>query len=487
MNINKEKFIIESEKNKEHLFSNQEIEFFLANLAIGIARLDAKYNFSYVNQTFSKIVKYNTEELFQNNFSLLLSPGITVANQLSAFLPATKENTENNILQIITSSGENIHCNVQVNDFMDDDGNIFFMVLIEDSTQKIAEEKMLKESLLRYNLLNKATKEGLWDWNINSRDLYYNNNIKLLFGYNEDEMKEGFEWWKSNIHKEDSEKVLEKLSRAMEETNIESIHNEYRFLCKDGSYKVIADWFSILRDISGKPYRLIVSMQDHTEQRDLEKQLTEKEIVYRRQLARTVMDTQESERRKLAEELHDNVNQLLGVVKLYIEHSITNDNIREGLLKKSNEYIDKAIVELRNLSKNLAPPLLKELGIEHSVNSLADIISGVQDINITVDMMDFDQAGLTESHMLMLYRIIQEQLNNITKHSKAKNASIIIRKPDAKVQLTIIDDGIGVNLSENNQGMGLRNVRNRIELYQGSIEMISSPGNGFTLKVEFEI
>ena len=219
-----------------------------------------------------------------------------------------------------------------------------------------------------------------------------------------------------------------------------------------------------------------------------EKHIDEKEIAYRRQLVRAVMDTQESERRKLAEELHDNVNQLLGVVKLYIEHSITNDNIREGLLKKSNEYIDKAIAELRNLSKNLAPPLLKELGLEHSVNSLADVISGVQDINITVDMIDFDEEGLKESHMLMIYRIVQEQLNNITKHSGAKNADITLQKIDSKVQLTIIDDGIGVDLTtDNTEGMGLRNIRNRIELYQGTVEMVTSPDNGFMLKVEFEI
>ncbi|MBN8787753.1 MAG: PAS domain-containing protein [Terrimonas sp.] len=477
---------IKSEKSKSLSFSNKEIDFILASVTTGIARLDAKYNFSYVNQAFSEIVKYNAAELLRKNFSLLLSSGAGIANQFSAFFQVTEKN-EQKVLNIITQSGENISCNAQVNDFSDDDGNGFFVVLIEDATQKIAEEKISQENLLRYNLLNKASKEGLWDWNMSSRELYYNNNIKLLFGYDAADMKEGFEWWKSNIHHEDKQKVIDKLNKAMQEQDIESVHNEYRFLCKDGSYKVIADWFSILRGADGKPFRLIVSMQDRTEQRDLEKQLTEKEITYRRQLARTVMDTQESERRKLAEELHDNVNQLLGVVKLYIEHSITNDNIREGLLKKSNEYIDKAIVELRNLSKNLAPPLLKELGLEHSVNSLADVIAGVQDINITVDMLDFDQAGLTESHMLMLYRIIQEQLNNITKHSRAKNASIIIRKPDAKVQLTIIDDGIGVNLSENNQGLGLRNIRNRIELYQGNVEMTSSPGNGFTLKVEFEI
>lgn len=342
----------EVKENSPKSFSHPEVEAILASLNTGVAKLDAIYNINYANAAFSKITGYKTGELFNKNFSLLLTPD---ADNIADIFSQTDQQTQQSLLiNLQKQNGVIAVCRIRITRLVNDDTNSCFIILAEEINHTITEEK---------------------------------------------------------------------------------------------------------------------------------------EMAYRRQLARTVMDTQESERRKLAEELHDNVNQLLGVVKLYIEHSITNDNIREGLLRKSNEYIDKAIAELRTLSKNLAPPLLKELGLEHSVNSLADVIAGVQDINITVDMMDFDEDGLTESHMLMLYRIVQEQLNNITKHSKAKNAGITIRKTDSKVQLIINDDGIGVDLSaaDNAEGMGLRNIRNRIELYQGKIDMITSPGNGFILKVEFEI
>src|SRR5690606_35003852 len=151
-------------------------------------------------------------------------------------------------------------------------------------------------------------------------------------------------------------------------------------------------------------------MHDITEQRNLQAQLAEKEVIYRRHLARTVLDTQENERKKLAEELHDNVNQLLGVVKLYIEHAIADDAIRDSLLKKSNEYIDKVIEELRNLTRNLAPPLLAELGLEQSLISIAETIEEVQPINIRIDIENIDEASLQDGQKLMLYRIVQEQL-----------------------------------------------------------------------------
>ena len=318
--------------------------------------------------------------------------------------------------------------------------------------------------------------------------IYYNSNIKLLFGYNDTELQQGYSWWKANIHPDDKEKVLDKMNAALRISHVSTLNNEYRFACKDGSYKIITDCFSILRDNEGRAFRLIVSMHDVTEQRNLQQQLAEKEVIYRRQLARTVMDTQESERRKLAGELHDNVNQLLGVVKLYIEHSIVNDKIREGLLKKSNEYIDKVIEELRNLSKNLAPPLLAELGLEHSLISLGEAIEEVQPVNIRIDIEHFDEAKLMESHKLMLYRIVQEQLNNIVKHAHAHNVTVHIEYTDGKVLLVITDDGVGADLSlDNGQGMGLRNIRNRIELYQGKINMDTAPGKGFVLNVEFEV
>ncbi|MBW7892749.1 MAG: PAS domain-containing protein, partial [Chitinophagaceae bacterium] len=289
-------------------------------------------------------------------------------------------------------------------------------------------------------------------------------------------------------HPDDREKVMDKMEAALKIEHISTIQNEYRFRCKDGTYKIITDFFSILRDSDGKAFRLLISMHDVTEQRHLQQQLAEKEAVYQRQLARTVLDTQENERKKLAEELHDNVNQLLGVAKLYIEHAISNEQIRDGLLKKSNEYIDKVISELRTLSKALAPPLLAELGLEHSLSSLAETIEEVQPLTIRIDLVEFDESKLQDGQKLMLYRIIQEQLNNIVKHAQASDVTVHLEQMENKVMLTITDDGKGSDLSvDGNNGIGLRNIRNRIELYQGKMNIETAPGKGFVLNVEFDL
>ncbi len=471
------------------VFNHTELETILSETSLGIARLNHNGEFLYANPFFCGLTGYEITELLQQHYSLIIKAEDNIELEYwDMLLKQGKLNRMKNVAGITGKGGEKLVCNISINEVKDKSGTSVFILVLENITNRRKEQRQLEESLKRYNILSMATMEGLWDWNILSGQLYYNTNIKLLFGYDDTDLQQGYTWWKDNIHPEDKDKISDKMNAALQIPHVTTINNEYRFICKDGSYKIITDCFSILRDSEGRAFRLIVSMHDVTEQRNLQQQLAEKEIIYRRQLARTVMDTQESERKKLAEELHDNVNQLLGVVKLYIEHSIANDKIRDGLLRKSNEYIDKVIEELRNLSKNLAPPLLAELGLEHSLISMAEAIEEVQPVTIRVDIEHLDETRLMDGHRLMLYRIVQEQLNNIVKHARARNVTVHIGQMEDKVLLVITDDGVGADLTiDNGNGMGLRNIRNRIELYQGKINMDTAPGKGFVLNVEFEI
>ncbi len=466
-----------------------ELHTVLEQIEHGIARFNKEGRFLYANPFFCQLTGYCLKEIIQQHYSFIIKPEDNVElDYWDMLLKQGKLSRMKNIACITTKSGEKLICNVSVNEVQNAALGFNYILTLENVTNSGEEKKKLEERLKRYNILSMATMEGLWDWNMLTGQLYYNSNIKRLFGFDDAELQKGYAWWESNIHPDDQEKVLNSMNAALQLTHLTNIKNEYRFACNDGSYKTINDCFSILRDAEGRPFRLIVSMHDVTEQRDLQKQVAEKEIIYRRQLARTVMDAQESERRKLAEELHDNVNQLLGVVKLYIEHSIANNEVRDSLLKKSNEYIDRVIEELRNLSKNLAPPLLAELGLRDSLMSIAEAITEVQPINIQVDVDQLHETTLTDSHKLMLYRIVQEQLNNIMKHANAKNVLVHAARKNNKVLLVITDDGTGADLAADNlQGMGLRNIRNRIELYHGKTNFQTSPGKGFVLNVEFEI
>lgn len=471
------------------VFNHRELETILSDTSLGIARLNTRGEFLYTNPFFCSLTGYTKDELLHKNYTSIIRKENNVELEYwDTLLKQEKLRNMKDIAVVSTSTKEKLICNISVSEVKDKLNGTVYIMILENITDRTREQKQLKENLQRYSILSMTTMEGLWDWNMETGQYYYHSNLKLLFGYDDHDLEQGYQFWKSKVHEDDREKIIDKMNAAMEIAHLTSLNNEYRFLCKDGSYKIVSDNISILRNLEGKAFRLIGSMHDITEQRNLQAQLAEKEVIYRRHLARTVLDTQENERKKLAEELHDNVNQLLGVVKLYIEHAIADDAIRDSLLKKSNEYIDKVIEELRNLTRNLAPPLLAELGLEQSLISIAETIEEVQPINIRIDIENIDEVSIQDGQKLMLYRIVQEQLNNVVKHANAANVTVHLEQIENKVSLVITDDGRGTDLStDQGQGMGLRNIRNRIELYQGTVAMDSAPGKGFVLDVAFEI
>ena len=366
---------------------------------------------------------------------------------------------------------------------------ILFMLLIYFVSRKLyanieQANKQQEEILERYQLLGMATNDAIWDYNMTTRECFTNRTLQELFGYTEDELKDNYTWWTNNLHPDDKNRVLDTIDAKLDMGGT-VWQDEYRFRCKNGEYKTIFDRGFILRNKKGQPYRLIGAMQDVTEQRLLQAQLIDTQTRHKDELARSVLQTEEAERKKLGEELHDNINQLLGVVKLYIQHALVNPAMREELLHKSSGYITQTIEEIRHLSRSLLPPALHEQSLLESLYQLIEDIRHAKDIDIMVQHEEFDEARIPDSKQLIIYRIIQEQLNNVLKHSGANAVLIKLKHCGDHARLTIHDNGTGFDPQQFKPGMGLNNIRNRIGVFNGQMEINSSPGEGCTLAVEF--
>jgi signal transduction histidine kinase len=229
-----------------------------------------------------------------------------------------------------------------------------------------------------------------------------------------------------------------------------------------------------------------VSKRIFDHQETLQKALTEERLHYRNELAQEVFNAQEAERKKLGEDLHDNINQLLGVIKLYIEHAQVNPAAKDEMLKKSSEYLMQVINEIRLLSKSLVSPTLKDLGLIASIYELIETIQETKAIEMDVHANEFYEEKLSEVKKVMVYRILQEQLNNIVKHSRAEHVDIELKHVWPNVYLRIEDDGIGFNANSVKSGLGLKNIRHRLELFKGQMHIESSPGRGCKIEALFE-
>lgn len=201
-------------------------------------------------------------------------------------------------------------------------------------------------------------------------------------------------------------------------------------------------------------------------------------------VAEAVVDAQEKERADIGVELHDNVNQILSTVRLYLDVAILNERDRIELIRRSAEGLANAVNEIRRISHSLVPASLSDLGLIASIEDLINNIGATQQIRA-----EFYHIGNVESisdkHKLVLFRMIQEQVTNVLKHAEAKRLIIELTMDENCLSLAISDDGKGCDLGSEKlkKGVGLYNIANRAELFNGKLTMITSPGNGFKLNV----
>ena len=263
--------------------------------------------------------------------------------------------------------------------------------------------------------------------------------------------------------------------------SLDLAHNNLSFLSRVQTYKGVL--FMLMSAI----FIFFVSRKIIRKQHVLQEELNKERLRYKNELAREVFNAQEQERKKLGEELHDNINQLLGVVKLYIEHAQMNPSAKTEMLSKSADFLKQVIDEIRTLSKSLVSPTLSDLGLIESIRELIDSILRIKDIQITIRHTNFREDILDSTQKLMLYRITQEQLNNILKHSKAEHVDIQLAITGDIVNLIIQDDGVGFNPKQSTSGLGLKNIRHRLELYNGEMKVETAPQQGCRLVASFEL
>jgi two-component system sensor histidine kinase UhpB len=353
----------------------------------------------------------------------------------------------------------------------------------QDVTERKISEEKIRESNERFEMVSKATNDAVWDWNLATDKIYWNDEIRSMFDYCSEDIASGAEW-KIHIHPEDFKRVIRKMVYHIK-NKIQNWQDEYRFRCADGSYKYVFNRGFILFSEDGTPYRIIGAMQDVTEINKLQQSLNNERIKKQKELTNATIEGQEKERAQIGKELHDNVNQLLTGTKLYLDVASSQPSMKDEMIKRSSENLTICMEEIRRLSSALVPPSTGITSFEDIVQDLLEPIRLATDINILYDVKDVDGNVLTGEQQLNVYRIIQEHLNNIIKHSGAKNVRMNVKHINHVIEVEIKDDGKGFNVSARRKGIGFKNIQSRAELLNGKMEVISTPGNGCILLVSF--
>jgi len=358
--------------------------------------------------------------------------------------------------------------------------------LLSKTIQHSIERKRILENLHlsneRFKLLDKATLDTTWDLNFENDIGQWGEGIIRTFGYSEEDLVFNFEIWKKWIHPEDFERVVTNLEYHLR-NQLKNWQDEYRFKAADGSYKDVFSRGYLLFNHSGEATRMFGSTTDITERKRLEKELADQELNQQKVITETTILAQEKERNEIGKELHDNINQILATVKLYHGMMKSRDADMSELLPKASEYVNQAIEEIRKLSKSLVSPSIGNITLKQALNDLVDEVNKTPELQIKLDYKVDDGKIIGSKKELMIYRVVQEQINNILKHSQAGKATIELVSKGQDLLLTISDNGVGFDPDERAQGIGLQNIRSRIEFYSGKLDIISKPGKGCKFKI----
>lgn len=207
-----------------------------------------------------------------------------------------------------------------------------------------------------------------------------------------------------------------------------------------------------------------------------------------RVISQAIIKAEERERNRLGAELHDNVNQLLVSARLYLALERKKLNKDPEYLDKADEHLSMAIEEIRELSKRLTTTVIANEGLERSIEEIAASMLELKNIKLETCISDQAIANLNPDQQLMVYRIIQEQTSNILKHAETKEAAISLQIVNNETKLIIRDNGKGFDKTEQKlTGIGFSNIFNRVNVYDGEMEIISSPGEGCKLVVRIPL
>ena len=210
---------------------------------------------------------------------------------------------------------------------------------------------------------------------------------------------------------------------------------------------------------------------------------------YKREMLTTALEVKEQTLSNVSAELHDNIGQVLLFVKLNLGMvaSKTDDNLRDLKIAESRDQIGRVIADLRDLHRSLSTDNILRLGFANAVTTEAERINRSQLLHVDLQI-EGEPVPLGKQRELVLYRIVQETINNTLKHADAKNFKMRLLYCKQLFTLTLEDDGKGfdTDIAIEMDGAGLRNIKHRANLIGASVEVNSNPGKGTITRLELD-
>lgn len=610
--------ITDRKRAEEMLRKNERQLSIAANIAkLGYWEYDVLKNEYTFNDQFYSIFKTTADEAggyvmtAERYMTLLVHPDD--ADLIKKELIAAEKSTDLNFGRQIEhrikyANGETGYISVNYFVIKNKEGKIIKKFGVnQDITERKKAEENLQRSNTRFELITSTTNDAVWEWNLETGELWANEMHQHLYGLTHADPIPTVQMWTERLHPDDREKILKKQQEALaSDANV--FISEYRFKVKGKGYRNIYDRCYIVRNKDRKPINMMGSMMDITEQKSVEEKLRQSEERYRtlidqagdaiamfdrngkfidvnnsatqltgynkdalqhlyirdvlleedlkndpvrydllekgeptikqrrlrrkdgsiveievhtkmlpdgrfltvvrdlterkkvqeqlessykeiRQLTDHLQKIREEERKNIAREIHDELGQQLTVLKMdisWLNKRITNaDELTSQKLKNLADMLNGTVKSVRRISSELRPSLLDDLGLVATMEWQLKEFEEHSGIKTTF-LANETEKQLPDKIKTGLFRIFQESLTNVARHSDAQRVDVNLQQSDNRIVLSIEDNGKGFDKKKTagKRTLGILGMKERTEMMGGEYEIKSTPGQGTTVLVE---
>jgi PAS domain S-box-containing protein len=361
-------------------------------------------------------------------------------------------------------------------------GNVIRIIgALQDITEQKNAEAALLSSEKKYRELFESISASIFIWRLSDFQILEVNEVSASTYHftREDLLEKSF----LDIHpEEDKESVIHIAQEALLESNYSSTLT-WRHLDSFGG-ELFVQITSNRIEYNGEAC-IMATVIDVTEKMRLETKLQIEKEQKNIEITRAVIAAQEKEKESIGRDLHDNINQILASSRLYLGLLLNKLPEHSDKIEQADDLINKAIVEVRSLSHTLIAPTIDDKDLLDNIDVMLHAYRQASDFKIKTSFEAFDQTNVSSELKLAIYRIIQEQMNNILKHAKASKVDVYLESDEDNVTLSVKDNGIGMDVSKKSTGVGLLNIRTRASVFNGKVQFESAPNQGVELKVIF--
>jgi PAS domain S-box-containing protein len=315
---------------------------------------------------------------------------------------------------------------------------------------------------------------------------YVNRYAAELLGYDRNDII-GKNWFDNFIPAENKRKSKTTFKKILK-GKLSQVKSKDEYVKTNSGDLHLIEWHdTYLKDKDENIIGTFSSGEDVTEKHLLKLYLADQQVKHRQERLAAILEATEKERKFLAYELHDGINQVLTTCKLLLESEISAGN-GSAFVQRTFNLIQEVIQNLRELSHELNPADLGNEGLYEAARKLVERINATGKMKVTANVKGLGYLKMLCPHIsLSLYRIMQEALTNIIKHAEAKKVMINLVSTSRAVDMEIRDDGKGFDRNDEKIGLGLKTIYTRAEAIGGRAHISSSPGEGTLLSVHVPI